>query len=407
MEGENYWENSINKLNKFAYKKNGFMKLYLFVFCVVACQMFFAQTGIIKSFYPDGMLRSEISYVNDILDGTALLYHPNGNLSQEKIFSKGIIHGWVREYYDSGLLKEEFYIDRGIKDGTHKIYFENGGLKSIEVFEAGKLVSRNQFKYDPLYKPSIEAFQEGNRQVEVLRRKRSNLICEIDVCPLPIGGMKSIQDILVYPEHALLYGIEGTVLIIAIISETGDVKETKILKGLGLGCDEAADAAVKQTKFLPGQEKGKVVEASVTLNIEFKILDRSLIKNDSKEELKLVISNSAKNTQNEFDRRNFRIECKEQFCPVVIGGYELVYKNLEVLSIARRLKLKGIFEIEGEIDANGFMTDARVLKGLGYGMDEAAVSALMKSKYIPAKKEGNDVPSKVLIYMPFNYEELN
>jgi hypothetical protein len=47
------------------------------------------------------------------------------------------------------------------------------------------------------------------------------------------------------------------------------------------------------------------------------------------------------------------------------------------------------------------------LKGLGYGIDEASISALMKCKYIPAKLDGKDAPSKVLIYLPFNYEELN
>ena len=383
------------------------MKSFLFILILISNQILIAQTGIIKSYYPDGMLRSEVSYVNDILDGTALLYHSNGNLSQEKTFSKGIIHGWVREYFNSGLLKEEFYVDRGIKNGTHKIYFENGGLKSIEVFENGKLVTKSEFQFDSLYKPPVEAFQEGNRQAEVLRRKRTNLICEIDVCPLPIGGMKSIQDILIYPKHALLYGIEGTVLIMATITETGDVKETKILKGLGLGCDEAADAAVKQTKFLPGQDKGKVVEANVTLNIEFKILDRSLIKTDSETEIKKVLSSSAKELKNEITKINFRIECKEQYCPVVVGSYESVYKNLEVLSIAKRLKLKGILEIEGEIDMNGFLIDAKILKGLGYGVDEASISALMKCKYIPAKLDGKDVSSKVMIYLPFNYEELN
>jgi hypothetical protein len=92
---------------------------------------------------------------------------------------------------------------------------------------------------------------------------------------------------------------------------------------------------------------------------------------------------------------------------VVVGSYESVYKNLEVLSIAKRLKLKGILEIEGEIDMNGFLIDAKILKGLGYGIDEASISALMKCKYIPAKLDGKDAPSKVLIYLPFNYEELN
>ena len=50
------------------------------------------------------------------------------------------------------------------------------------------------------------------------------------------------------------------------------------------------------------------------------------------------------------------------------------------------------------------MHDTNVIEGVGYGCDEAVESALMKTKFTPGKKAGNEVDSKVIIYFPFNYE---
>jgi hypothetical protein len=39
---------------------------------------------------------------------------------------------------------------------------------------------------------------------------------------------------------------------LAYINEEGIVLKTEILKGIGGGCDEAAEYAVKHTKYFPG-----------------------------------------------------------------------------------------------------------------------------------------------------------
>jgi antitoxin component YwqK of YwqJK toxin-antitoxin module len=59
------------------------MKYILLV--LVAVTSINAQNGIVKTYYADGTPRSEISYVNDVLDGTALYYYPNGNLYRKNI----------------------------------------------------------------------------------------------------------------------------------------------------------------------------------------------------------------------------------------------------------------------------------------------------------------------------------
>lgn len=358
-----------------------------------------AQTGIMRSFYSDGVPRSEVSYVNDILDGQALYYYPNGNLRSEKNYSKGKLQGFVREYFDNGLLKEEYFMKEGIKDGSYRSYFVNGALKELIIFEKGIQVNKNSFTYDPTYSAPIEAYQAGNRQQQVFNKRRTILICDVEICPVPVGGLNSIQDKLVYPEHALLYGLEGTVTLIATVNEKGDVVATEILKGIGLGCDEAAEEAVKKTQFIPGQNFGKVVESKVTLNIEFKIFDRSLIQsnneiNGSKSiEVKTKIENPVSNKP----LNVLTIKCNEQVCPRPIGGVDAIIEKFEVPSVAKRLKIKGEIIIEADVDKYGIVRDTKVIKGVGYGCDDALEIAILRTKFVSAKNSGVDVDSKITV----------
>ncbi len=94
---------------------------------------------------------------------------------------------------------------------------------------------------------------------------------KVDEMPEPIGGMKTIQEKILYPEIAKRAGIEGRVFVLAFIDETGNVADAKVIKGVGHGLDEAALEAVKQTKFTPGKQKGEPKKVQVTIPIMFKL----------------------------------------------------------------------------------------------------------------------------------------
>ncbi len=260
-------------MSKSIYRK---IFLELLFLIIIPMNLISAQNGIVKTYYPDKTLRSEISYVNDVLDGSAVWYYSNGNLKSEKNYSKGILEGWVREFYETGLMKEEYFVKNGIKEGTHRKFYENGALKELMLFSEGILTQKQVFEFDPSYRATLSDYKNGNRQQQVLKRKKQELICDVEICPVPVGGMKSVQENLIYPEHALMYGLEGTVILIATIDINGDVIKTEVLKGLGLGCSEAAQEAVKQTKFLPGQNEGRAVVSNVTLYVEFKMFEKGL-----------------------------------------------------------------------------------------------------------------------------------
>lgn len=93
----------------------------------------------------------------------------------------------------------------------------------------------------------------------------------VEDMPEPIGGIAAIQQKIVYPEIAKRAGIEGRVYVKAFVDESGNVTKVQIEKGLGAGLDEAAEKAVKETKFKPGKQRGKPVKVQVVIPIVFKL----------------------------------------------------------------------------------------------------------------------------------------
>ncbi len=373
----------------------------------------YSQNGLSKSYYADGTVRAERSYVNDIYDGTSFWFYPNGNLQTEKTFSLGKLNGTVREYYESGLLKEEYSVSNGVMDGVYKSYYDNGQLKEIIEYKLGKRSSYQSFPYDSTYRAPAEAYQAGNRQLQMLEKKNQILICDAEICPIPIDGLNSIQKNLVYPEHALMYGLQGTVTLIATVDTTGNVTDIEVIKHLGLGCDEAAAEAVKKTRFIPGQSKGKYVVSHVTLNVEFSFNEQQ---NQVPNNLQTYNNKTATNTNNKTEEKSIDLsnqvksekaklyyDCNIDQCAKPSNGLETILKNISVPSIAKRLKLKGDVIIEVTVDRYGIVRDTKVIEGIGYGCDDAVESAIFATKFDPGKNNNKVVDSKVTLTIPFDY----
>jgi protein TonB len=85
------------------------------------------------------------------------------------------------------------------------------------------------------------------------------------------GGIKSLYKKITYPRKAKLAGIEGTVLVQFIVATDGSVKDAKILRGIGGGCDKEALRVVKELEFEPGRQRGKAVPVRMSIPVIFKL----------------------------------------------------------------------------------------------------------------------------------------
>ena len=68
---------------------------------------------------------------------------------------------------------------------------------------------------------------------------------------------------------------------------------------------------------------------------------------------------------------------------------------------ARNLQLQGEVLLEVVFAANGQLHVNRVVRGLGHGLDEAAVSAANKIQFKPALREGSPIDSTAVVHVVF------
>jgi protein TonB len=93
----------------------------------------------------------------------------------------------------------------------------------------------------------------------------------VEVMPVLVGGLESIQKNIYYTEFARRSEIEGKVIIEFIVGKSGDIEDAKIFKGIFDELDIIALKAVKQAKFKPGLQRGKTVRVKMWMPIVFKL----------------------------------------------------------------------------------------------------------------------------------------
>jgi protein TonB len=71
-------------------------------------------------------------------------------------------------------------------------------------------------------------------------------------------------------------------------------------------------------------------------------------------------------------------------------------------SSARDANVEGRVRVEVSVDADGHVTGARLLAGLGYGLDEAALEAARRASFEPATRCGKHVAATFVIAMRFS-----
>ena len=76
-----------------------------------------------------------------------------------------------------------------------------------------------------------------------------------------------------YPRDAQIAGIQGSVVVGAVVLEDGTVGEATVIRSLDTeyGLDEEAVKAAKAWLFNPGKKNGKPVRVAVTIQIAFKL----------------------------------------------------------------------------------------------------------------------------------------
>ena len=92
--------------------------------------------------------------------------------------------------------------------------------------------------------------------------------------------------------------------------------------------------------------------------------------------------------------------------PEPIGGYGAIQRNVNYPPIAQEAGIEGTVIVQAFIDKGGRVTDTVILKGIpNTGLDEAAMSAIRKTRFKPAKQRDRAVG--VWISIPVNFKLRN
>lgn len=216
---------------------------------------------------------------------------------------------------------------------------------------------------------------------------------EQDRGPLYPGGDEARMDYIiknaVYPADAKKAGIEGTVYVQFVIDEKGKVRNAKVLKSVYPSMDKIAlDAVAKMPDWKPAIKDGKPVSYEMTMPIAFKLSD----KKDKSGEVK------SKATFTEIDNDNI---------PKFPGGFEAYSKYFQSVikytPEALKDSITGTVFISFIVKQDGSISDAKVLRGLGHGLDEIALEAVKNMPHwIPGVgKDGKPVDTDFNIPVKF------
>ncbi len=89
--------------------------------------------------------------------------------------------------------------------------------------------------------------------------------------------------------------------------------------------------------------------------------------------------------------------------PAPIGGFEAILKNLVYPQIALAAGIEGTVVVQAFVDKTGRVIETEILEGIPQtGMNEAAVTAIKKTRFNPAKQR--DVALGVWLAIPITFQ---
>jgi protein TonB len=90
--------------------------------------------------------------------------------------------------------------------------------------------------------------------------------------------------------------------------------------------------------------------------------------------------------------------------PGPIVGIQSIQSKIKYPEKAKQMGVEGKVYIVAYVDETGNVTDAKIIKGIGAGCDEAAIDAIKQTKFTPGKQKGKPVKVQVSIPIVFKLQ---
>ncbi|WP_375438158.1 energy transducer TonB [uncultured Hymenobacter sp.] len=229
---------------------------------------------------------------------------------------------------------------------------------------------------------------------------------------VPVGGVEAYAHYLAdnqqYPTAALQRGAAGTVEVTFVVEKTGVISNVTASKPVDPQLDAEAVRLIKGgPKWTPAQHKGQKVRQRVSVPIAFQIpLGAGGPAPATEPDAPVgTTSTGIPKPAGTPTKSGATIITPDQPARPVGGTevfFEWIQKNQQYPALARQRKIEGRVMVEFVIQKDGSLTDAKVVKPLGSGLDQEALRLIKTApKWTPASYQGQPLKQKMVLPVLF------
>ena len=225
---------------------------------------------------------------------------------------------------------------------------------------------------------------------------------------VPLGGTAKYARFLAdhqrYPAAAMQRGAQGTVRVRFVVEKTGTVNEVQVEAPVAPELDAEAIRLIKSgPKWTPAKNRGQVVRQRVVIPVSFVMSPGSTVVVRARKD-QPITTPAADIAASANPNRPAVVAPDRPTQPV--GGnqvfFDWIEKNQQYPLLARQRKIQGKVIMEFVVQADGRLTDARIVKRLGSGLDEEALRLIKAApKWEPAVFQGKPIKQKMVLPVLF------
>lgn len=178
-----------------------------------------------------------------------------------------------------------------------------------------------------------------------------------------------------YPADARARRLEGTVYVVANVTPAGTVERARVLRGVAPALDQAATDAVSHWRFEPARLNGEPAADTYRVAIRFAL-------EPANESAPATAAPAATATA------DLELGNDDFLPPVKLYTPPPRYPPTDWIAA-----VEGEVVLEAAIDERGTVTSVEVLEGVSSTLDQAAIEALEKWRFRPARRDGQPVAS--------------
>jgi len=87
--------------------------------------------------------------------------------------------------------------------------------------------------------------------------------------------------------------------------------------------------------------------------------------------------------------------------PEPVGGIKAIWEKVHYTEIAKKAGIEGTVIIEADIDKEGNVVDAKIVRSIGGGLDEVSLNAVKQTRFKPGMQRGRQVKVRMTIPIKF------